>query len=315
MTRSDTAQPPRRRILVQFVLLALTWGSSFLFIAVALTALSPAQVVLGRLTIGAVTLGLICLVTRRRLPAFGIVWAHFFVVSLLLCVIPFLLFASAQQEISSGLASIYNATTPLRTVLIAWVALRSERLTRTTLIGVALGFLGVLVVLGPWNGLGTGTLLAQVSCLGATASYGAAFVYLRRFISPRGIDPIAAATMQVGLGAVVMVALAPFIALSPVSLTVPAVAALIALGALGTGVAYAWNTSIVDAWGATNASTVTYLAPVVGVTLGVLILAEHVEWHQPLGALIVIAGIAISHERLRLPTRRGATPDRIRMGE
>lgn len=290
-----------RGVIVQFVVLALIWGASFLFIAVALTGLSPVQVVLGRLLIGAVTLGLLCALMKKRLPRFGVIWAHFFVVSLLLCVVPFLLFTVAQQDISSGLASIYNATTPLMTALIALVALRSEELSRNKLFGVALGFAGVLVVLGPWNGVIGGTVLAQLSCLAATACYGAGFVYLRRFVTPSGIDAVVAATMQVGFGAVVMLLLAPAIALTPVSIDAPVIMAILALGALGTGIAYVWNMNVVTAWGATNASTVTYLTPVVGVTLGVLVLAEHIEWNQPVGAVIVIAGIAITHGRLKLP--------------
>jgi len=287
-------------VLLQFLLLALTWGASFLFVAIALDGLSPAQVVLGRLVTGAVVLAAICLIGRHRLPPFGRVWGHLLVVSLLLCVIPFLLFAWAQQDISSGLASIYNATTPLMTMLISLIALREERPTTARTVGIAVGFLGVMVVLGPWSGVGSGTALAQLVCLGATARYGAAFVYLRRFVSPRGYAAIPVATVQVGLGAVVMLALAPAVAVAPVSLTATVVWSVLALGALGTGLAYVWNTNVVGAWGATNASTVTYLTPVVGVALGVMILAEQVSWNEPVGAVIVILGIAITQGRIRV---------------
>jgi drug/metabolite transporter (DMT)-like permease len=300
MTRVTEKPTPTRGggVLVQFVLLALTWGASFLFVAIALEGLSPAQVVLGRLVTGAVALAVICLVGRHRLPPFGRIWGHLLVVGLLLCVVPFLLFAWAQQDISSGLASIYNATTPLMTMLVSLLALREERPTRDRTLGIIVGFLGVLIVLGPWKGLGGGTALAQLACLGATASYGAAFVYLRRFVSPRGLAAIPVATVQVGLGAVVMLAIAPAVAITPVSLSVPVVLAVLALGALGTGLAYVWNTNIVGAWGATNASTVTYLTPVVGVVLGVIVLAEQVSWNEPVGALIVVLGIAITQGRL-----------------
>lgn len=291
-------------ILVQFILLALTWGSSFLFVAVALTGLSPAQVVLARLVTGALALGAICAIGRHRLPRGGAVWGHLLVVSLLLCVIPFLLFAWAQQGISSGLASIYNATTPLMTMLVSLFALKQERPTAERTAGIALGFLGVLVVLGPWAGLGDGTVLAQLACLGARASYGVAFVYLRRFVSPRGLEAIPVATVQVGLGAAVMLALSPALAFSPVSLTPQVVLAVLALGALGTGLAYVWNTRIVSAWGATNASTVTYLTPVVGVALGVLLLGERISWNEPAGAAVVILGIAITQGRVRFGRRR-----------
>ncbi len=293
----------RGGILTRFVLLALTWGSSFLFVSVALTGLSPAQVVLGRLVAGALALVAICIITRQRLPRGAAVWGHLFVVGMLLCVIPFLLFAWAQQDISSGLASIYNATTPLMTMLVSLLALREERPTVDRTVGIAVGFVGVLVVLAPWNGVGGGGVLPQLACLGATLSYGTAFVYLRRFVTPRRLGAIPVATVQVGLGAVVMLVLAPFIARDPVSLSAPVVLAVLALGALGTGLAYVWNTEIVAAWGATNASTVTYLTPVVGVVLGVLVLGERIGWNEPVGAVVVIFGIAITQGRVRIRSR------------
>ncbi|WP_104087104.1 DMT family transporter [Arthrobacter sp. GMC3] len=284
--------------LVQFILLAVIWGASFLFIAVGLQGLSPAQVVLGRLCAGTVALAAISLATRQKLPREPAVWAHLGVVSVLLCVVPFLLFAWAEQDIASGLASIYNATTPLMTTLVALVALPQERPGKLRLFGLLAGFLGVLVVLGPWNGAGGGSLAAQGACLLATACYGLGFVYLRRFISPRGLSSLSVATVQVGLGAVIMLVLAPWIATGPIQLSPQIVASILVLGMVGTGLAYVWNTNLVAAWGAANASAVTYLTPIVGVSLGVLLLAEPVTWNQPVGALIVVAGIAISQGRL-----------------
>ncbi len=282
----------------QFALLAAVWGASFLFIKVGLEGLSPAQVVLGRLLTGAAALVVVSLVGRQRPPRELVVWAHLAVVSVLLCVIPFLLFAWAEQHVSSGLASIYNATTPLMTTLVALLALRKERPTRATLSGLLVGFAGVVVVLGPWHGLGEGDGLGQAACLLATSSYGVAFVYLRRFVSPRGLAAIPVATVQVGLGAMIMLILAPFTATAPVHLSWRVAVSVTALGVFGTGLAYVWNTTIVASWGATNASAVTYLTPVVGVALGILLLGETLTWNEPFGALIVIAGIAVSQGRL-----------------
>jgi drug/metabolite transporter (DMT)-like permease len=303
--------PVSRRVLPQYVLLAATWGASFLFIKVGLEGLSVGQVVLGRLTCGAVALAVVCAVTRHSLPRQVRVWLHLLVVAVLLCVAPFLLFAWAEQRISSGLASIYNATTPLMTMLVAIVALPKERPTRMRLLGLATGFVGVLIVLGPWRGVGSGEVAGQLACLGATACYGVALVYLRRFVSPHGLSAIPVATVQVGLGAVIMLALAPIVAATPVQLTPQVVLATAALGVLGTGVAYVWNTNVVAGWGATNASTVTYLTPVVGVILGVLVLGEAFTWNEPVGALIVVLGIAITQNRLPAPGgRRSADPGR-----
>ncbi|MBL3671249.1 DMT family transporter [Streptomyces sp. M2CJ-2] len=292
-------------VLGQFVLLALAWGASFLFIKIGLEGLSPTQVVLGRMVTGAAALLLMTAVTRQRLPRDAAVWGHLTVVAVLLCVAPFLLFAWAELHLSSGLASIYNATTPLMTMVVALVALPGERPDRAKLTGLLVGFAGVVVVLAPWRGLAGGSGAAQAACLLATLCYGLAFVYLRRSISPRALPTLAVATMQVSLGAMIMLLAAPFTATSPVALSWPVVLSVLALGVAGSGLAYVWNTNVVAHWGATNASTVTYLTPVVGVALGITVLGESITWSEPVGAMIVVVGIAISQGRIR--TRR-STP-------
>jgi len=134
-------------------------------------------------------------------------------------------------------------------------------------------------------------------------SYGAGFTYLRRHVSPRGVPALPVATVQVGLAAVIALALVPWTAAAPVRLTPAVVGNVLALGALGTGAAYIWNTGIVAAWGAAIASTVTYLIPVVGVILGVTVLSEPFTWNEPTGAVIVILGILIAQDRLAAVTR------------
>lgn len=106
---------------------------------------------------------------------------------------------------------------------------------------------------------GGGSAAGQLACLLATACYGIAFVYLRRFVAPRGLPAISAATVQVGVSAVLMLVLTPFLPAHPVHLTWRVTASVLALGILGTGIAYVWNANVVAVWGATNASTVTYL--------------------------------------------------------
>lgn len=291
-------------VLAQYVALALTWGTSFMFIKVGLEGLSPGQVVLARLTAGAVALAVTCAVTRQVLPRERVVWGHLLVVAVLLCVFPFLMFAWAEQHVSSGLASILNATTPLMTMLVALAALPRERPTPTRLTGLLVGFTGVVLVLAPWrSGPGAAgveapgdlVLWAQGACLAATLSYGMAFVYVRRFLSPRGLAAVPVAAGQVGLAALVMLVLSPVLAWQPVELSWRVLTAMAGLGVLGTGLAYVWNTNIVAGWGATNASTVAYLTPLVGVLAGTVVLAERISWNEPLGALVVVAGVAVSH--------------------
>ncbi|KDN19560.1 DMT family transporter [Amycolatopsis rifamycinica] len=293
-------------VTVRFVLLAVVWGASFLFIKVGLGGLSPGQVALARVALGALALAVILLARRRPLPRDPALWGHLAVVSVLLCVVPFLLFSWAEQYIPSGLASIFNATTPLVTMLLAAAALPEERFTPPRVLGLLLGFLGVLTIVGVWHGIDVSQqLTAQLACLGATTCYGACFVYLRRFVSPRGTDPVVVAFGQTASATVILGLLTPLVAATPVHLDLAVVASMIALGVFGTGIAYAWNTRIIAAWGAANASAVTYLTPVVGVLLGVLVLGEPVSWHQPAGAVLVIAGILAAHGKLRL---RRSTP-------
>ncbi len=184
-------------VTVRFALLAVVWGASFLFIKVGLGGLSPTQVALTRVALGALALAVVLAVRRRPLPRDPGLWGHLAVVSVLLCAVPFLLFSWAEQYISSGLARIFNATTPLVTMVLAAAALPEERFTPPRVLGLLLGFLGVLTIVGVWHGVDVShRLTAQLACLGATACYGACFVYLRRFVSPRGADPVVVAFGQ-----------------------------------------------------------------------------------------------------------------------
>ncbi|EOM78526.1 DMT family transporter [Rhodococcus rhodnii] len=290
---------------VQYTATALAWGSSFLFVKVGLEGLSFTQVVVARLVLGSAALTAV-LITRRRLPPWGIAWAHFTVLAFVQCIAPWLLFAWAGIHLDSGLASIYNATTPLMTTAVAALVLADERLTGPKATGLAIGFGGVLTVLAPWNLALSGPITAQLACLGATACYGVALVYLRRFVLPRGFDAPTVAFAQITIAAVLMAVAAPVVAATPVHLTPAVIGAMIGLGAVGTGLAFVWNINVVRAWGPTAASTVTYLTPVVGVVLGALLLGERVTWNQPVGALLVVAGILVT--RRARPRSPGDAP-------
>lgn len=299
------AAPPRQAVIaVQFVLTGIIWGSSFLFMKVALGGLSPAQVAWSRLVLGAVTLGIFVAVRRETLPRRLVVWAHMLVLALSFCVVPFLLFSWAQQHVTSGLASIYNATTPIMTAVMAWAVFRVERLRIVQIAGILIGILGVMVIIAPWQGLAPDqSLIAQFAILGATACYGFSLAYMRRFTSDSGMSPLVFSFLNIGLAAVIMLALTPLIALAPVRLDGAIVICLVLLGCLGTGVAYIWNQNVLRAWGPTRASTVTYITPVVGVLLGAIVLGETVSWNEPAGALIVFLGILLAQDRLRRRAR------------
>jgi drug/metabolite transporter (DMT)-like permease len=317
---SAPKRPGRLSTWVQFIAMGVVWGASFLFMKVALEGVSFGQVAWSRTLLGALALGAIVLITRPRvpradgtpgpvLPRERVVWLHFLVVSLTTCVIPYLCFAWAEQYVSSSLASIYNATTPIMTALIATLVFRVERLGLSRWAGVGVGILGVLVVIGPWQYSAlTGSLAGQIACLVATACYGVTFGYQRRFLSQRPIAPATFAFLSIGVSAVVMLALTPWITLTPVELDWSIAGSLLALGVLGTGLAYIWMINVLRAWGPTGASTVTYVTPVVGVALGVLLLGERFSWHEPVGAVLVLLGILLAQGRLRMPRRRVQAP-------
>jgi drug/metabolite transporter (DMT)-like permease len=292
-----------RNTLWAFLALSLVWGSSFLFIKVGLQGFAPTQLVLARILLGAVTLAVIMTVTRRRWPREPKVWAHMIVVGTFFCAVPFTLFAWAEQYVPSSLASIYNATTPIMTLLLTPLMLRSERLSGSRIMGLVVGIVGVVVLTGPWQLIGSGdiatTLPAQLACLGATVSYGFAGLYLRRFVSGLPYDAVTLSSVQLAMAAGVVLLIAPFDARGPIALNLPVVSSVVALGILGTGIAYVWYTRVLRDWGPVRASTVTYLAPVVGVVLGVLVLGETVQWYEPVGGLIVIAGIVTSQRPSR----------------
>jgi len=285
--------------------MGLVWGASFLFMKVALDGVSFYQVAWARLVFGGLTLGLIVLITRQRLPRERVVYLHFLVIAITNCVIPHLAFAWAEQYVSSGLASIYNAVTPITTALMVTLAFHVEKLNRGQILGIAIGIAGVVVIIAPWQHAAfTGDLVGQLACLLAATCYGFSFGYIRKFLSHRPIPGASFAFLNIGVAGAIMLLLTPVIAWQPVDLDPGIVASLLTLGILGTGVAYIWNINVLRAWGPTNASTVTYITPVVGVLLGVLVLGETFSANQPAGAALVLVGILFTQQRIRLSRRR-----------
>ncbi len=307
--QKDRATGSNLSIAVQFVLAGIVWGSSFLFMKVALTGISPAQVAWSRLILGGLTLGLFVALRRDPLPRNVKIWLHMTVLAISFCVVPFLLFSWAQQHVTSGLASIYNATTPIMTAIMAWAVFRVEKLKPMQIAGIIVGILGVMVIIAPWQGLDfSQSLVAQLAILGATACYGFSLAYMRRFVSNTGMSALVFSFLNIGIGALIMAALTPFIALTPVRLDIWIIGSVILLGCLGTGVAYIWNQNTLRAWGPTRASTVTYITPIVGVALGIVILGEELHWNEPVGALIVFVGILLAQNRLTALVQKKGLP-------
>lgn len=284
--------------LPAFVALSAIWGSSFLFIKVADRAIPPTGVAFARVAVGAITLLCVLGAQRVALPRRRRTWAHLAVVALIGNVLPFSLIAYGETQIPSVLAGIWNATTPLLTLLVVMVILREERPTRSRTLGLAIGFGGVVCLLGPWSGLSGGALLGDLACLGAAALYAIAFPYTRRFLSPLGLPATSLAAGQLICATAELALLTPLFDTHVGHVTPAVVGSLLALGALGTGIAYVLSYGLIRRAGATTASTVTYVIPVFATALGILVLGESLQWNEPVGAAIVLFGVAVSQGRL-----------------
>ena len=298
----------------KFVLLALIWGMSFVVIRIGAEVLAPVQLSMARMVTGALPLVGFLLLRGGRLPSSPRLWGHVFVAALLLNTVPFTLFGYAGQLIPSALMGIVNASTPLFGVVFSMLILSDERPDRIRVLGLAIGFLGVLTVFGVWNSLGEVTvhdgdaLVGMLLVVAATACYGIGTPYLRRFVAGSPHTALELSALQLLLGSLPLVLLAPLVTDMPTGLTWQVVLAVSALGVFGTGFAYILNYAIVRAAGATVATTVTYVVPVVAVTAGVVLLGETLSWNQPVGALVIILGAALCQGvlRVRRPAPSGA---------
>jgi drug/metabolite transporter (DMT)-like permease len=281
------------------ILLSILWGGSFFFIEVAVASVKPLTLVLIRVALAAAALWLFQLARRQPLPPRSAAGA-FLVLALLNNVVPFALFAWAQTEIASGLASILNATTPIWGVIVAHLLTQDEKMTPGKILGVGLGFGGVAMMIGAdfLGQLGTG-LLAQLACLVATLGYALAGVHGRRFRA-MGIDPVAVSTGQLTAAALVMLPLVllfepPWTSAGPAP---EAWASLIALALVCTSFAYILYFQLIASAGATNALLVTLLVPVTAILLGSLILGEVLEPRHFAGMALIGAGLAAIDGRL-----------------
>ncbi|WP_428963164.1 DMT family transporter [Micromonospora fluostatini] len=303
-----------RAWLPGFVALAAIWGSSFLFIKVGIRELHPVHLAGYRVATATLTLLVVLAVLRDRLPREGRTWLHLTVVGAFQVALPFTFFAYGEQRIESLLAGIWNATTPLVVLPMAVLVFRTERLDARRAVGLGLGFVGVLVVLGVWQGVGGVHFVGQLFCFAAAACYGFAIPYQKRFLAGGTHSGVALSAGQLVTGTVLLALAAPLGGTPPLptELSIEVLGSVLALGAIGTGLAFVINMRNIRLIGASLASTVTYLVPIFAVVVGVVVLDEHLAWYQPVGALIVLAGVAVSQGLLgRRRARRPEPPTEV----
>lgn len=286
------------RVWLLLIALSILWGGSFFFAEIALIELPPFTVVLGRVGIAAIVLNLLVIATGLRMPASLGLWGAFLAMGTLNNLIPFSLIVWGQTEITSGLASILNATTPLFAVVVAHFLTADEKLTTSRLAGVVIGFAGTVLMIGPAALAGLGAeALAQLAVLTAALAYSFASIYGRRF---RGLPPMIIATGQVTCSTMLLIPLVLVID-RPFELAPPGLAtwaALISIAVFSTALAYILYFKILVLAGATNLMLVTFLIPISALLLGSLFLGEIITPAQLAGMALIGAGLALIDGRL-----------------
>jgi drug/metabolite transporter (DMT)-like permease len=283
-----------------YLLTGFIWGCSFIFIKEGLNFLTPFGVAFVRCALGALTLYGFAKYRKISLPRNKKALFHIWVVCLLLNVFPGIFFALAETEVTSILAGIINAVTPLMTLLAILFVNRAEKVKSVQVIGLMIGFTGVLIVLAAWNGLGTNPWWAVLILFIAVALYGISYPYTRRFVMPLGIKPEAIVAQQLILASATLLPFFLFDGIAKDEYKIAPLLSMLALGVFGSGFAYLANFRVMEIAGSAISSSVTYLTPVVAVVVGIIYLGEEISWNEPVGALVVLLGAAIAQERVKL---------------
>jgi drug/metabolite transporter (DMT)-like permease len=289
-----------------FVALGLIWGSSFLWIKIAVENVTPFVLVTLRVSFGLLGLLVVMVAQRQSLPRNRRTILKFVFMGIVNTVIPFLLITWGETKIDSSLASILNGTVPLFTIVIAHFWLRDEKITGPRLAGLILGFVGVVVLVAQdFNPSALqGNLLGQLAVLAAAISYAVALTFSRRYL--RNTKPVVQSTMILVVATAAMWIVTPVADRTVVLPSTPlAWLAITWLGVLGLCIAYLLFFYLNNVWGPTRASLVTYVFPVVGVVLGIIFLNEALTWNMVVGSALVVCGILVVN--FKVLVRRQAT--------
>jgi drug/metabolite transporter (DMT)-like permease len=289
---ADTSSRTSQIDWLIFLALGFMWGSSYLFIKIGVETLEPFTLIALRLGIGLALLSTVVFLAREALPREPRIYGHLLVMAVINIALPFFLITSAEKTTDSALAAIINGSTPLFTIVIAAILLDDEPITVNRLIGLVVGFVGVIVIVSRALGSAESSVGGELALVGSSISYATGAVYARRNV--RGLRPMIPALFQVGFAFVITAILAlvtehPFAAeIRPDTLL-----AVVWLGILGSGLAYLAVFRLFAHWGATRTALVAYLLPVWGIVLGYLVLDEQIDGRIVLGTALVIGGVAL----------------------
>jgi drug/metabolite transporter (DMT)-like permease len=290
------------------LVLSILWGGSFFFFKVLVAELPILTIVLARVLLAGLLLNLVMLVRRDAMPTAPKLWGAFFVMGLLNNVLPFVLLVWAETKVSSGLASVLNATTPVFSVLAGHFLTADEKLSWSKGVGVFFGLLGVLVLIGPSivTSAGADQFLPQIACLVTALIYALAGIYGRRF---KAMPSLTVASGQITASTIMLLPLALAVD-RPWNLPNPSLhawEALTGLAVFSTALAYIIYFRILASAGATNVMLVTLLVPVSAILLGVLFLDESFTLQALVGMLLIVAGLAAIDGRLPAAVRKVIT--------
>lgn len=278
---------------IAFAALGLVWGSNFVFMKWAAVLISPIQVVFLRVLFGFLPI-LVFALYRRALRLSDLRhWPHFVVMSFLATAFYYYAFAQGAHLLPSSVAGMLSGAIPLFTFVMTALFLKQERVTARKIAGIAVAFLGVFLIAAPWSrGGGQLNLSGVLYMILGSLSLGSSFVYARRFISKLDISPLALSTYQVGFALCILAVVTPFAGLNNIGHSAVALTGLVfGLGLTGTGIAYVLYYYIVQRMGAVQASTVTYLPPVVALLIGCLLVGEPVRAMSLLGMSAILGGV------------------------
>jgi drug/metabolite transporter (DMT)-like permease len=281
------------RALAALVILGWTFGAAFLFMKVIVDEISPSELVAGRMFLGAATVGLVLAVLRRAPRVSPAIVGRTSLLALMDSVLPFTLVAWAETRIDSGVAAVLISTMPLFTILIASTVLPDERLAPVRMLGIGIGFLGVVALTnGDILRLEDGNALGMLAVIGAAACYAVAAVYAKLLL--RSEDVLSLTGLKLALGAVLAFGITFTLHGVPDYgvLSLEGGSALVALGVVSTGITFMLYFWLVANAGSVYASLVTYVVPVAGLTLGWAVLGEQIGTNTALGAALIALGVA-----------------------
>lgn len=277
-----------------FCFLGLVWGSNFIFVKWAAEYITPAQITLLRVIFGFLPVFLFALLRGELRWSHARHAHHFVVMALLATALYYFAFAKGTALLPSSIAGMLSGAIPLFTFVCAFLFLRDEPITLAKVVGVGLGFLGVLLIARPWSAGGEIGIAGVVWMIAGAFSVGCSFVYARKFVSPLKLPAAALTTYQIGIAMLLLFMVIPVEGVGAVFADSRAwIGLVIGLGLCGTGLAYVAYYHIVENLGAVAASSVTYIPPVVALVIGVVFVGETIQLLGYLAMILILAGVAL----------------------